>query len=115
MQARATNKYESPLVVASSPELKPSAEKLETQTWYMLNLKKASFGQSERVPQSLLVSFLKHTKELAVKGKNRIQRARSVAIDHLYQALGSQSKETINGYTLNQLTTKSEIARLKNQ
>ena len=79
----------------------------------MLNLKKASLGQSERVPKSLLVGFLKHTKELAVKGKNRIQRARSVAIDHLYQALGAQSKETINGYTLNQLTTKSEIARLK--
>ena len=46
-------------------------------------------------------------------GKNRIQQARSVAIDHLYRALGSLSKETKNGYSLNQLTTKSEIARLK--
>ena len=112
-KGRATNKNESPLVVASIPEPKPSPEKLETQTWYMLNLKKASFGQSERVPQSLLVSFLKHTRELAVNGKNRIQRARSVAIDHLYQTLGSLGKKTKHGYSLDQLTTKSEIAHLK--
>ena len=108
-----TNKSDRPLVVASIPEPKPSAEKLETQIWYMLNLKKASFGQSERVPQSLLVSFLKHTRELAVNGKNRIQRARSVAIDHLYQTLGSLNKKTKHGYSLDQLTTKSEIAHLK--
>ena len=43
-------------VVASIPKFTPNQENLDTQVWYMLNLKKASLGQSQRVPTGLLVN-----------------------------------------------------------
>ena len=67
-------------VVASLPNFKPNQENLDTQVWYMLNLKKASLGQSQRVPTGLLVNFLHNTKELAGKERHRIKRAREKKI-----------------------------------
>jgi hypothetical protein len=101
-------------VLASIPKLKPSQENMDTQVWYMLNLKKASLGQSQRVPTGLLVNFLHNTKELAGKGKHRIKRARENAIDHLYRTMGSLNKQTPNGYSLEKVMTEPEITNFKN-
>ncbi|HIA32246.1 MAG TPA: PBP1A family penicillin-binding protein [Nitrospinaceae bacterium] len=101
-------------VVASIPKFTPNQENLDTQVWYMLNLKKASLGQSQRVPTGLLVNFLHNTKELAGKGKHRIKRARGNAIDHLYRTMGSLNKQTPNGYSLEKVMTQPEITNFKN-
>ena len=101
-------------VVASIPKFTPNQENLDTQVWYMLNLKKASLGQSQRVPTGLLVNFLHNTKELAGKGKHRIKRARENAIDHLYRTMGSLNKQTPNGYSLEKVMTQPEITNFKN-
>jgi len=101
-------------VVASIPKFTPNQENLDTQVWYMLNLKKASLGQSQRVPTGLLVNFLHNTKELAGKGENRIKRARENAIDHLYRTMGSLNKQTPNGYSLEKVMTQPEITNFKN-
>ena len=101
-------------VVASIPKFTPNQENLDTQVWYMLNLKKASLGQSQRVPTGLLVNFLHNTKELAGEGKHRIKRARENAIDHLYRTMGSLNKQTPNGYSLEKVMTEPEITNFKN-
>jgi hypothetical protein len=101
-------------VVASLPKFKLNQENLDTQIWYMLNLNKASLGQSQRVPTGLLVNFLHNTKELAGKGEHRIKRARENAIDHLYQILGSLNTQTPNGYSLEKVMTQPEINNFKN-
>ena len=101
-------------VVASIPKFTPNQENLDTQVWYMLNLKKASLGQSQRVPTGLLVNFLHNTKELAGEGKHRIKRARENAIDHLYRTMGSLNKQTPNGYSLEKVMTQPEITNFKN-
>ena len=101
-------------VLASIPKFKPSQENMDTQVWYMLNLKKASLGQSQRVPTGLLVNFLHNTKELAGKGEHRIKRARENAIDHLFQTMGSLNKQTPNGYSLGKVMTQPEINNFKN-
>jgi len=101
-------------VVASIPKFTPNQENLDTQVWYMLNLKKASLGQSQRVPTGLLVNFLHNTKGLAGKGKHRIKRARENAIDHLYRTMGSLNKQTPNGYSLEKVMTQPEITNFKN-
>ena len=101
-------------VVASIPKFTPNQENLDTQVWYMLNLKKASLGQSQRVPTGLLVNFLHNTKELAGEGKHRIKRARENAIDHLYRTMGSLNKQTPNGYSLEKVMTQLEITNFKN-
>jgi len=80
----------------------------------MLNLKKASLGQSQRVPTGLLVNFLHNTKELTGKGENRIKRARENAIDHLFQTIGSLNTQTLNGYSLGKVMTQPEINNFKN-
>ena len=101
-------------LVASLPKFKPNQENLDTQIWYMLNLKKASLGQSQRVPTGLLVNFLHNTKELAGKERHRIKRARENAIDHLYQTLSSLNKQNPNGYSLEKVMTQPEITNFKN-
>jgi len=101
-------------VLASIPKFKPSQVNLDTQVWYMLNLKKASLGQSQRVPTGLLVNFLHNTKELTGKGENRIKRARENAIDHLFQTIGSLNTQTLNGYSLGKVMTQPEINNFKN-
>ena len=101
-------------VVASIPKFTPNQENLDTQVWYMLNLKKASLGQSQRVPTGLLVNFLHNTKELAGEGKHRIKRARENAIDHLYRTMGSLNKQTPNGYSLEKEMPQPEITNFKN-
>ncbi|HIB43580.1 MAG TPA: PBP1A family penicillin-binding protein, partial [Nitrospina sp.] len=101
-------------VVASIPKFTPNQENLDTQVWYMLNLKKASLGQSQRVPTGLLVNFLHNTKELAGEGNHRIKRARENAIDHLYRTMGSLNKQTPNGYSLEKVMTQPEITNFKN-
>ena len=80
----------------------------------MINLKKASLGQSQRVPTGLLVNFLHNTKELAGKERYRIKRARENAIDHLYQTLSSLNKQNPNGYSLEKVMTQPEITNFKN-
>ena len=100
--------------VASLPKFKPNPENIDTQVWYMLNLKKASLGQSQRVPTGLLVNFLHNTKELAGKGEQRIIRARENALDHLFQTMGSMSKQTPNGYSLRKVMTQPEINNFNN-
>ena len=100
--------------VASLPKFKPNPENIDTQVWYMLNLKKASLGQSQRVPTGLLVNFLHNTKELAGKGEQRIIRARENALDHLFQTMGSMSKQTQNGYSLKKVMTQPEINNFNN-
>ena len=101
-------------VLASIPKFKPSQENMDTQVWYMLNLKKASLGQSQRGPTGLLVNFLHNTKELAGKGEQRIIRARENALDHLFKTMGSMSKQTPNGYSLRKVMTQPEITNFKN-
>ncbi len=96
-------------LVASLPKFKPNHKNLDTQVWYMLNLKKASLGQSQRVPIGLLVNFLHNTKEMAGKGHHRIKKARENAIDHLYQALGSANEHSSGGYSLEKVMTQPEI------
>jgi hypothetical protein len=98
------------LVVASMPKLKPVSKNLKTKIWYLLNLKQASLGQSKRIPTSFLVNFLVSTKENSVNGADRVNQARSIAIDHLYQSLGSLRTETIQGYSLRQIMNQSEVA-----
>ena len=101
-------------VLASIPKLTINTENIDTQVWYMLNLKQASFGQSQRVPTGLLVNFLHNTKELAEKGKHRIKRARENVIDHLVMSVGSMNEQTPNGYSLEKLMTQPEITNFKN-
>ena len=107
------NKRQIP-VLASIPKLTTNQENIDTQVWYMLNLKKASFGQSQRVPTELLVNFLHNTKELAGKGKDRIKRARENAIDHLFKSVRSMDEQTSNGYSLEKVMTKPEITNFMN-
>ena len=80
----------------------------------MLNLNRASLGQSQRVPTGFLVNFLNNTKKLAGKGQQRIKRARENAIGKLYQKLGSLNKKTANGHSLEKVMTKPEITNFKN-
>ena len=101
-------------VVASSSKHKQTEDNLDTQVWYMLNLKQASLGQSQRVPTGFLVNFLNNTKKLAGKGQQRIKQARENAIGKLYQKLGSLNKQTANGYSLEKVMTKPEITNFKN-
>jgi 1A family penicillin-binding protein len=101
-------------LVASLPNFKPNQENLDTQIWYMLNLKKATLGQSQRVPTGLLVNFLHNTKELAGKERHRIRRARKNALDHLYQTLRSLNKPNQKGYSLEKVMTQPEITNFKN-
>ena len=97
------------LMVASLPKPKVDSKILKTKIWYLLNLKKASLGQNNRVPISFLVNFLVSTKEISINGGNRIKRARSIAIDHLYRSLGSLSAEMKQGYSLRQIMNQSEV------
>ena len=101
-------------VLASTPKLTINTENIDTQVWYMLNLKQASFGQSQRVPTGLLVNFLHNTKGLAEQGKHRIKRARENVIDHLAMSVGSMNEQTPNGYSLEKLMTQPEITNFKN-
>jgi hypothetical protein len=56
------------------------------------------------------MNFLTNTKELAINWETRLNQARQIAIEHLYQSLGSLYEKSGQGSSLKNVMTQSEMA-----
>lgn len=99
--------------IVKTPPQKVSNKNLEAQIWFVLNLKNASLGQTEKIPTQWFLQFLRKTKNAKTKNPGRLLRARKTVIEKLLSRIRSMDKPLMQGVNLQDLLLPPEIKAIK--
>ena len=102
-------KLERESLISRKENTQTASNQLDNQIWFMLNLKDASLGQIESIPDTWFLNMLKTTKQPGAKNLARLTQGRKNVIDHMISLVGSIDEKLTGGLTLRAVMLPSEI------